>query len=200
MCQWPGNAVERCATSGSPSRTSFSVTVSNVLFTLMLSFVLLFRMTSQSMSTATSSRPWPTVWLTSAHAGDRILILNILRGLNQRVCSIIRRYSSFLNLLKVWDDLEEIHMDGTGPPAAPTTLYTNVASPAAKASSFTPSRRPNGKNGSIGGNRTKYNNKYHNDGNGGGHNGKNNTDGGGRGGSSGQTTAPSGFAGRTNAP
>jgi hypothetical protein len=41
--------------------------VSNVLFTLMLTFVLLFRVTSWSMSTAASSRPWPTVWLTSAH-------------------------------------------------------------------------------------------------------------------------------------
>jgi hypothetical protein len=41
--------------------------VSNVLFTLMLTFVLLFRVTSHSMSTAASSRPWPTVWLTSAH-------------------------------------------------------------------------------------------------------------------------------------
>jgi hypothetical protein len=64
---------------------------------------------------------------------DRILVLNIFRGLNQRfehVGSIIRRYSPFLNFLKVWDDLllEEIHMDSTGPPAAPTVLYTNVAS------------------------------------------------------------------------
>jgi hypothetical protein len=94
-------------------------------------------------------------------AEDRILILNILRGLKQRVGSIIRRYSSFLNLLKVRDDLllEEIHMDGTGPPAAPTTLYTNVASPAAKAPSSTPSRPPNGKNDGTGVNRTKYNNK-----------------------------------------
>jgi hypothetical protein len=39
---------------------------------------------------------------------DRILILNILRGLNQRfehVGSIIQRYSSFPNFLKVQDDL-----------------------------------------------------------------------------------------------
>jgi hypothetical protein len=47
---------------------------------------------------------------------DRILILNILRGLNQRfehVGSIIRRYSSFLNFLKVRDDLllEGIHKE-----------------------------------------------------------------------------------------
>jgi hypothetical protein len=44
------------STSGSPSRTSFSVTLSNVLFTLMLPFVLLFRVTSRSMSTAASSK------------------------------------------------------------------------------------------------------------------------------------------------
>jgi hypothetical protein len=39
---------------------------------------------------------------------DRILVLNILRGLNQRfehVCSIIWRYSSFPTFLKVRDDL-----------------------------------------------------------------------------------------------
>jgi hypothetical protein len=65
--RWSDNVVARRATSGSPSRTSFSVTVSNILFTLMLSFVLLFKVTSRSMSTAASSRPWPTIWLTSAH-------------------------------------------------------------------------------------------------------------------------------------
>jgi hypothetical protein len=58
---------------------------------------------------------------------DQILILNILRGLNQRfkhVGSIIQRYSPFLNFLKVRDDLllEEIHMDSIGPLAAPTAL------------------------------------------------------------------------------
>jgi hypothetical protein len=126
---------------------------------------------------------------------DRILILNIFRGLNQRfehVGSIIRHYSPFLNLLKVWDDLllEEIHMDSIGPLAAPMTLYTNVASPAAKPSSSTPSRPPNNRNGSAGSNRPKYHNKNRNSDHGGGHNGKNNTDGGGRGSSSGQTTAP----------
>jgi hypothetical protein len=44
----------------------------------------------------------------SAPVDDRILVLNILRGLNQRfehVGSIIRRYSPFLNFLKVQDDL-----------------------------------------------------------------------------------------------
>jgi hypothetical protein len=135
---------------------------------------------------------------------DRILVLNILRGLNQRfehVGSIIRRYSPFLNFLKVQDDLllEEIHMDSTGPPAALTALYTNAASPTAKPPSSTPSCPPNGGNGSTGGNQNKNNNKNRNSGNGGGNNGKNSNSGGGRGGSSGQTTAPIGFDGRTNA-
>jgi hypothetical protein len=131
---------------------------------------------------------------------DRILVLNILRGLNQRfehVGSIIRRYSPFSNFLKVRDDLllEELHMDSTGPLATPTALYTNVASPAAKPPSSTPSRPPNGGNDGTDGNRTKYNNKNRNSGNGGGNNSKNSNGGGGRGGSSDQTTA-----GRTNAP
>jgi hypothetical protein len=137
---------------------------------------------------------------------DRILVLNILRGLNQRfehVASIIWRYSPFLNFLKIRNDLllEEIHMDSTGHPAAPTALYTNAASPAAKPPSSTPSRPPNGENGGTGGNRNKYNNKNRNNGNGGGNNGKNSNDGGGggRGGSSGQTTAPTGSDSRTNA-
>jgi hypothetical protein len=134
---------------------------------------------------------------------DRILILNILRGLNQHfehVGSIIRRYSPFLNFLKVRDDLllEEIHMDSTGPPAALTVLYTNAASPTAKPPSSTSSRSPNGGNGGTGGNRNKNNNKNRNSGNGGGNNSKNSNSGGGRGGSSGQTTAPIGSDGRTN--
>jgi hypothetical protein len=133
---------------------------------------------------------------------DRILVLNILRGLNQRfkhVGSIIRRYSPFPNLLKVRDDLllEEIHMDSIGPLAAPTALYTKAASPAAKPPSSTPSRPPNG---GTGGNRNKYNNKNRNNGNGGGNNGKNSNGGRGRGGSSGQTTAPTGSDDKTNAP
>jgi hypothetical protein len=140
-----------------------------------------------------------------ASVEDRILVLNILQGLNQRfehMSSIIRRYSPFLNFLKVRDDLllEEIHMDSTGPPATPTVLYINAASPAAKPPSFTPSRPPNGGNGSTGGNRNKNNNKNRNSGNGGGNNGKNNNSDGGHGGSSGQTTAPIGSDGRTNAP
>jgi hypothetical protein len=136
---------------------------------------------------------------------DRILVFNILRGLNQRfehVGSIIQHYSPFPNFLKVWDDmlLEELHMDSTGPPAALTALYTNIVSPAAKPPSSTLSRLPNGGNGDTGGNQTKYNNKNRNSGNGGGHNGKNCTGGRGHGGSSGQTTTPTGSDGKTNAP
>jgi hypothetical protein len=64
---------------------------------------------------------------------DRILVHNILQGLNQcfkYMGSIIRRYLPFLNFLKVRDDLllEEIHMDSTDLLAAPMTLYTNAAS------------------------------------------------------------------------
>jgi hypothetical protein len=68
-----------------------------------------------------------------APVDDWILVLNNHRGLNQRfehVGSIIRRYSPFPNFSKVWDDLllKELHMDSTGPPAALTALYTNIAS------------------------------------------------------------------------
>jgi hypothetical protein len=125
----------------------------------------------------------------SAPVDDQILILNILRGLNQRfehVGSIIRHYSSFLNFFKIEDDLllEELHMDSTGHPATPTVLYTNIASPMAKPPSSTLSRTPHGSNGDTGGNGTKYHNKNRNSGNDGGHNGKNSTGGKGRGGSS----------------
>jgi hypothetical protein len=117
------------------------------------------------------------------------------------VGSIIRRYSPFSNFLKVQDDLllQELHMDSTGPPAAPTALYTNIVSPTAKPPSSTSSRPPQGGNGGTGDNRSKYHNKNRNSGNGDGHNGKNSTGGGGRGGSSSQTTAPTGSDGRTNA-
>jgi hypothetical protein len=43
-----------------------------------------------------------------APVDDQIIVLNILRGLNQRfehVGSIIRRYSPFPNFLKVQDDM-----------------------------------------------------------------------------------------------
>jgi hypothetical protein len=136
---------------------------------------------------------------------DWILVLNILRGLNQRfehVGSIIRSYSPFLNFLKVLDDLllEEIHMDSIGPPTAPTALYTNAASPTAKPLSSTPSHPPNGGNGGTDDNRNKYNNKNRNSGNGGGNNGKNSNGDEGCDGSSDQTTAPTGSDDRTNAP
>jgi hypothetical protein len=140
-----------------------------------------------------------------APVDDRILVLNILQGLNQcfeHVGPIIQRYSSFLNFLKVQDDLllEELHMDSTGPPAASMALYTNIESPVAKPPSSTPSRPPHGGNGGTGGKRSKYHNKNRNSGNGGGHNSKNSTGDGGRGGSSSQTTAPTGSDGRTNTP
>jgi hypothetical protein len=132
---------------------------------------------------------------------DRILILNILRGLNQRfehVGSIIQCYSPFLNFLKVQDGLllEELHMDSTEPPVAPTALYTNIASPAAKSVSSTPSHPPHGGNGGTCGNRSMYHNKNRNSGNGDGHNGKTTA----HTGSSSQTTAPTGSSGWTNTP
>jgi hypothetical protein len=136
---------------------------------------------------------------------DRILVLNILRGLNQRfeqVGSIIRWYSSFLNFLEVQDDLllEEIHMDITGLSVAPMVLYTNDVSLAAKPPSSTSSRPPNDGNGGTGGNRNKYNNKNYNSGNGGSNNGKNSNGDGGCGSSSSQTTTLTSSDGRTNAP
>jgi hypothetical protein len=132
---------------------------------------------------------------------DRILVLNILQGLNQRfehVGSIIWRYSPFPNFLKVRDDLllEEIHMDSTDPSTAPTTLYTNAAPPAARPPSSTPSRPPSGGNS---GHRNKNNNKNRNNGHGSGNNSRNN-DSGGRNSSSGQTTVPTASEGRTGTP
>jgi hypothetical protein len=133
---------------------------------------------------------------------DRILVLNILRVLNQcvkHVGSIIRCYSPFPNFLKVRDDLllKEIHMDSTGPPAAPTVLYTNAAPPTAKPPFSTSSHPPSGGNGS---NRNKNNNKTRNSGSGGGNNDNISNSGGGRNSSSGQTTAPTVSDGRTGAP
>jgi hypothetical protein len=132
---------------------------------------------------------------------DRILVLNILRGLNQRfehVGSIIRRYSPFLNFLKVRDDLllEEIHMDSTGPSAAPMALYTNGAPPTARPPSSTPSRPPSGGNSNNGGYRNKNCNGSHGSGN----SGRNSNGSGGRNSSSGQTTAPIASNGRTGTP
>jgi hypothetical protein len=124
---------------------------------------------------------------------DRILILNILRGLNQRfehVGSTIRCYSPFPTFLKVQDDLllEEIHMDSTDPSAAPMALYTNTAPPAARPPSSTPSRPPSGGNSGNSGHQNKNNNKIRNGGHGGGNNGRNSNGSGGCNGFSGQTT------------
>jgi hypothetical protein len=133
---------------------------------------------------------------------DRILVLNILRGLNQRfeyVGSIIWRYSPFPNFEKVRDDLllEEIHMDSTDPSATRTTLYTNAAPPVARPPSSTPSRSSSGDNS---GNRNKNNNKNRNDGHGGGNNNRNSNGSGDRNSSSGQTTVPTTSDGRTDMP
>jgi hypothetical protein len=141
----------------------------------------------------------------STPVDDRILVLNILQGLNQHfehVGPIIRRYSPFLNFLKVRDDLllEELHMNSTEPLVVPTVLYTNIVSLTAKLPSSTLPRPPHGGNSGTSGNQSKYHNKNRNSGNNSSHNGKNSTGNGGRGGSSSQTTAPTGFDRRTNAP
>jgi hypothetical protein len=105
---------------------------------------------------------------------DWILVLNILRALNQRfehVSAIIQRYSSLPSFLKARDDLllEEIHLDTSGLAAASTTLYSNSV--------------PDNGNDNGG------NNNCRNSGN----NDKNNNNGSSRGGNSGSTTAaPSG--------
>jgi hypothetical protein len=126
---------------------------------------------------------------------DRILILNILQGLNQcfeHVGSIIRRYSPFLNFLIVRDDLllEEIHMDSTGPSAPSTALYTNGVPPVARPPSSMPSHPPSGSNNGNGGYWNKNNNKNNNCGHGGGNNSRNINNSGSHNSSSGQTTAP----------
>jgi hypothetical protein len=74
---------------------------------------------------------------------DRILVLNILRGLNPRfehLSTIIRRYTPFPSFLKVRDDLilEELHLENSGPPTDATALYT---CPAPTAASRLPPRR-----------------------------------------------------------
>jgi hypothetical protein len=117
---------------------------------------------------------------------DRILILNILCGFNQRfehLGTIIRCSSSFLNFLKVHNDLllEEIHLYTVGPSTAPTALYTNTVPPAPKPQSSAPSRPPNSNN-----NRNKNNNRRNGD-----NDDKNSSSGGGCGGNSGNTTVAS---------
>jgi hypothetical protein len=136
---------------------------------------------------------------------DRILVLNIFRGLSQHfehVSSIIRRYSPFLKFLKVQDDLllEEIHMDSTDPLAAPMALYTSAAPPAARSPSSTLSHPPSGGNSGNSGHRNKNNNKNRNGGHGSGNNGRNNNGNGGRNSSSDQTTVPTASDGRTDTP
>jgi hypothetical protein len=74
---------------------------------------------------------------------DRILILNILLGLNPRfehLGAIIRRYTPFPSFLMVRDDLilEELHLDNSGPPADATALYTCPAPAAARPHAPTP--------------------------------------------------------------
>jgi hypothetical protein len=119
---------------------------------------------------------------------DRILILNILRGLNQRfehLDAIIPRSSPFPNFLKVRDDLlEEIDLDTVGSYAAPMALYTNTAPPAPKPAASAPTRPPNNNN------RNKNNNRR-NGGSGGGNSNKIGSNGGGHGGNSGNTTTAS---------
>jgi hypothetical protein len=112
---------------------------------------------------------------------DRILVLNILRGLNPRfehLSAIIRRYTSFPSFLKVRDDLilEELHLDSSGPPADATTLYTCPAPAAARPPAPTPA--PPSRPPSNGGTGKKGKNK------------KNAGGGRGRGGNSGNTPTP----------
>jgi hypothetical protein len=118
---------------------------------------------------------------------DRILVLNILRGLNPRfehLGAIIRRYTTFSSFLKVQDDLilEELHLDSSGPPADAMTLYTCPAPAAARPPAPTPA--PTSRPLSNGGTGKKGKNK------------KNTGDDRGRGGNSDNTTltplAPSG--------
>jgi hypothetical protein len=120
---------------------------------------------------------------------DRILILNILHGLNQRfehLRAIIRCSSPFLNFLKVHDDLllKEIHLDTTGLSATPMILYTSTSPLAPKLQPSAPSRPPNSNN-------WNKNNNRRNGGNDGGNDGRNNSSGGGHGGNSGNTTVAS---------
>jgi hypothetical protein len=93
---------------------------------------------------------------------DRILVLNILCGLNpwfEHLGAIIRCYTPFPSFLKVWDDLilEELHLDSSSPPADATALYTYPAPTAARPPAPTPappSRPPsNGGTGKKGKNK-----------------------------------------------
>jgi hypothetical protein len=120
---------------------------------------------------------------------DRILVLNILRGLNQRfehLGAIIQRSSPFPNFLKVRDDLllEKIHLDTAGPSAALMALYTSTAPLAPKSAASAPTCPPNNNN-------MNKNNNRRNGGNGGSNSNKTGSSSGGRGGNSGNTTTTS---------
>jgi hypothetical protein len=100
---------------------------------------------------------------------DWILILNILHNLNQRfkhVGAIIRRYSPFLNFLKVRDDLlpEEIQLDTSNLDAALTAFYSNNMLPAPLLLPLVPPHPPgkNNKSGLDSNNNRNNNNRYNN--------------------------------------
>jgi hypothetical protein len=136
---------------------------------------------------------------------DRILVLNILQGLNQRfehVGSIIRHYSPFSNFLKFGTTYywRRSTLDSIDRWVAPTVLYTNAAPPAVRPASSMPSRPPSGGNSGNSGNRNKNNSKNCNSGHGGGNNDRNSNGSGGRNSSSGQTTLPTASDGRTGTP
>jgi hypothetical protein len=128
---------------------------------------------------------------------DWILVLNILRSLNQRfehVRAIIQCYLPFPNFLMVQDDLlpEEIHLDTFGPAAAPTAFYSNNTSSAPLPPPLV-SRPPGKTSGSGPGNgNDSNNNRNKNNRRNGGTGGRNNNTGGNRGGNtSSNTTAAS---------
>jgi hypothetical protein len=121
---------------------------------------------------------------------DRILVLNILRGLNpwfEHLGAIIQRYTSFLSFLKVRDDLilEELHLDSLGSPADVTVFYTCPAPAAARPPAPTPA--PPSRPPSNGGTGKKGKNK------------KNIGGGRGRGGNSSNTTSTPPAPSNTNA-
>jgi hypothetical protein len=93
---------------------------------------------------------------------NRIIVLNILRGLNPRfehLGAIIHRYTPFPSFLKVQDDLilEELHLDSLGSPADATALYTCPAPAAARP--LAPSPAPSSRPPSISGTSKKGKNK-----------------------------------------
>jgi hypothetical protein len=119
------------ATCGSPWRTSFSIIVRRTLH-LDAAF---HNFVQGDLSMTEYCRKFEGMADALADLGspndDRILDLNILRGLNQcfeHLGAIIRRSSPFPNFLKVRDDLllEEIHLDTARPSATPTALYTST--------------------------------------------------------------------------